>query len=160
MTSAQIVAALGYTPLSELPIGSVAQVIQGVTSTPVAIATTQTNTGLTASITMAKSTNKVLVMNNVLVQVGAAYQNTKSASIGLLRNGVRVAGTADAAAGVLISTQTSSTSWSNYCTFNYLDAPGAGTHVYSVVMREIASGTITAQIGNQPSYMTLMEIVG
>ena len=164
MTLAQITSALGYTPLGELPVGSVAKVIQTTTSTQIAIANTETDIGLSGTITLSKSTNKVLCMSNIAFRIGNAYQNTCTASVGLKRGSTRIAGSADATGFLYQGAQGSATGWGNYVSFNYLDTPGTiGPHTYSHVMREItagASGSSYAQISNTTSYFTLMEIVG
>lgn len=163
MTSAQIIAALGYTPLSEMPVGSIVKALSFTTSTQIAIASTETNIGLSGSISMAKSTNKVLCMVSIAFRMGNAYQNTCTASVGLLRNGVRVGGSADTTPILYQIAQGSATGWGNYVSFNHLDTPGAGAHTYSLVMRELAagaSGNSFAQISSTPSTLTLLEVVG
>jgi hypothetical protein len=150
--------AASYT--GELPAGSVRNVLFTSTATQTAVSTTEVAIGLSQAVTVTTAGQRILAMVNVLVQTEAAYQNSRTASIMLKRGSTIVGGSpANTSTAVAISAQASSTVWVNYCSFNFVDTPGIGTHTYSVSMKA-GSGTFYAQAGSVPSYLTLMHING
>jgi len=158
VTSAKV----GSLGTSNLPAGSVLQVVQSSYATNVQITTsTYTSTGLTASITPSSASNKILVLANVNVYYGS--QNNIIFGMRINRAG--------------------SYPWTNYYFnnvgsvvnlmnpygINYLDSPSttssttytiefnttSGASIYSYPNAQYAPG------GNQSqSTMTLMEIAG
>ena len=176
MTSSQITTALGYTPYngatnpngyltsSTLPAGSIKQVIYNSYSTTTSIGTSNTDTGLNASITLTNPNNKVLVrVEQALWQYAQTAGFDSYTSMQLHRNNSFIFGTNDATApgwnsidlgnnlGVFIIT--------GIYPFTYMDTPGAGTHTYKTVCKMLRSpSTAIAQNNNAPSMITLMEI--
>jgi hypothetical protein len=143
-----------------LPSGSIKDVLFATTSTQVAISTTEVDIGLSQSVTVTSAGERVLAMVNVLVLTDSAYQNSRTASISLKRGSTVVAGSPTTANPALtVSAQASATSWTNYCSFNFVDTPGVGTHTYKVSMRGSAASWY-AQPNSVPSYLTLLLING
>ena len=143
-----------------LPSGSIKNVLFTSTATRTAVSTTEVSVGLSQAVTVTTAGQRVLAMVNVLVQTESAYQNNRTASIMLKRGSTIVGGSpANTSTAVAISAQASGSTWVGYCSFNFVDTPGIGTHTYSVFMKA-ASGTFYAQAGSVPSYLTLMHING
>ena len=176
MTSAQITSALGYTPyngttnpngyISSLPSGSVVQVqssvktdvFQGTTG-----ALTFTDIGLSTSITMRSSNNKVLVMFT-----GNGGSNAGTLFSRLIRGSTPIC-VGDAASGkIQASTPSSFFGDGNHArahVMNFLDTPGGGTHTYKVQFASNAANWYINRSSNDyegryASTLTLMEIAG
>jgi hypothetical protein len=79
--------ASGVPSAAKLPAGTVLQVVQATTSTPVTITgTTYTDSGLTASITPTSATSKILVLVSQQAYVYTTESNAVHAGTQLLRN--------------------------------------------------------------------------
>tara|TARA_B100001113_G_scaffold183846_1_gene150668 strand:+ start:385 stop:915 length:531 start_codon:yes stop_codon:yes gene_type:complete len=129
--------------------------------------------GLTASITMSDSNNKVLIIWNVSFSAAA---NVYSGQVRLVRDGtVKGAGTLGAANQVA-SNNHYFTSYDSYSSFTfsnmsngYIDNPGSGTHTYALQVRSGYSGyavyvnrtynnSNNNHEGSASSFITLFEI--
>ena len=159
------VPAVTGTMLTTASAGSVLQVVQATYSTQVQVAsTTFTDTGLTASITPSSSSNKILVLINQHIFVTRSTNAAITGSVQLLRNGSSVFNFGDvleAAAGTntngVIETLLNSG-------LAYVDSPSSTSSVtYKTQIKcntTANSGSAYAQISNNPSLITLLEIAG
>jgi hypothetical protein len=139
-------------PKATLPTGSVLQVVTGTTTTTMTSASgTQVDTGLTVTITPTSATSKILVLTScrIFAQPGTP------ATVILVRNSTSLQqraryGLTDAA-GAGSGDQFSTA---------YLDSPATtSATTYKVTFaRQSGSGTVYAQLDNDMSTMTLMEI--
>jgi len=159
ITSSQITSVSGSTitgsqsiPKSTLPTGAVLQVVTATYSTTTTSSSgTQVDTGLTATITPTSATSKILVLTScrIFAQPGTP------ATVILVRNSTSLQqraryGLTDAA-GSGSGDQFSTT---------YLDSPATtSATTYKVTFaRQSGTGTVYAQLDNDMSTMTLMEI--
>ena len=136
--------------------GKVLQVVTANYSTEVSInSNTNTDTGLTASITPASTSNKILVLANhglFVKLVGSAYGAVK-----LMRSSTDLVDL-----GNIPFTDLSGTGQIRFPTlsFMYLDSPNTtSSTTYKTQFRAI-SGTLYLQYQNNPSSITLIEIAG
>jgi hypothetical protein len=133
--------------------GAVLQVVTATYATTVSTASgSQIDTGLSATITPTSATSKILVLTSCRIFA----QPSTPATIILLRNATNIQqryryGLTDTSAG----------SGDQFSTA-YLDSPATtSATTYKVTFsRQSGSGTIYAQLDNDMSTMTLMEIAG
>ena len=135
--------------------GKVLQVVGASTSTQVGVtANSYTDTGLTADITPASTSNKVLVL--IHQSIGKTAANTWT-DIKLLRGSTQI--------GLFASVAYTGEATANYigttgCSF--LDTPSSTSSLtYKTQFRNVAAaGTVNAQVDSGLSSITLMEIAG
>lgn len=135
--------------------GKVLQVVGASTSTQVGVtANSYTDTGLTADITPASTSNKVLVLIHQSIGKTAAHTWT---DIKLLRGSTQI--------GLFASVAFTGEATANYigttgCSF--LDTPSSTSSLtYKTQFRNVAAaGTVNAQVDSGLSSITLMEIAG
>lgn len=137
--------------------GSVLQIVQGTTSTPVTSSSaTYVSTGLTATITPKSTTNKILV---VVHQAGGDKSNANSANainLRLMRGAAQMtlmahsAGYTATALNVRIATISTM----------YLDSPAttSATTYSTEFFSNSGAASATLQVGGDLSTITLMEI--
>jgi hypothetical protein len=172
-TSGTIVTSASSLTASQMPTGSVLQVVSTTktdTFTTTSTAFT-TITGLTASITPSSSTSKILIIVSVN---GSQEVNTNDAYIGLFRDSTQIA-LGDAAGSRIRSSfllSTSNASWQATGSVNFLDSPSTTSAIsYSVRARTPSSGTLYINRGQSDtdgaygagrtlSTITVMEIKG
>jgi len=131
--------------------GNVLQVVQVVYSTQTTQTTSYADTGLTASITPASTSNKVLVLVNQQV-----YWSTNGLSIKIVRDSTDVY-----TPPVNYTYHGGGTNPRFYYPINYLDSPSSTSSVaYKTQCIGHSSGTFYTQEANNHSTITLMEIAG
>lgn len=149
--------ASGQLPDAAMSSGSVLQVVQGSISSPTATTSTSyVTTGLSASITPAASTNKILV----LVSSGV-YVNTSGVQSfqTIYRNSTDLA--SPSTAGITQTYSGASSLWGS-CTMSVLDSPATTSSTNYTVYFKVSSGS--SQFGNDDggkpyrATITLMEI--
>ena len=139
-------------PKAALPTGSVLQVVTATYSTNTSSASgTQVDTGLTATITPTSATSKILVLTScrIFAQPGTP------ATVILVRNSTSL----QQRARYGLTDASGAGSGDQFSTA-YLDSPATtSATTYKVTFaRQSGSGTVYAQLDNDMSTMTLMEI--
>ena len=139
---------------SNLPAGSVLQVVQGSTTTAVMTNnTTASDTSLSASITPSSASNKILVIvtQNYYIQGG----NPNSGAILLLRGSTTIGTTGDYPIWT-----TAGTNIGGIYTINYLDSPATTSSVTYKTRQKLRDGSemFTQRDNATASTITLMEI--
>jgi hypothetical protein len=150
---------------ANMSVGSIVQVIQGITSTTVTqTSTSYADTGLTASITPSSSSNKIFVMVNQGYRLNDSSYYA-GASIKILRDTTTIyyapSGTAEYFP-YYESPQGSSNNVNvyNYFPLNYLDSPSTTSEVtYKTQQKSYGGASISTQNGGVRSTIILMEIV-
>jgi hypothetical protein len=152
----------GKVPYTNLPAGSVLQVVNVSYGTPASTTSaTYADTGLTATITPKFSTSKILVM---VVQNGsdkAADSSTNGITIQLLRNSTIIPNSPSAwFANYVGYTATTLRLINGSACINYLDSPAttSATTYKTQYANTSAGGNVSVQSNNNISTMTLMEI--
>jgi len=147
------IAAISAVVVTPITPGTVVQTVSNTVSGSITLAT-DTFSGLSARITLINPNNKILVLANVHVSVGYAYQNSVGGNIYIKRGSTRIHGMYPDTYGLKVGAQGSATLWANYCNINYLDTPGsAGPHVYGIY-----GNYSNVSVCDQPSSITLMEV--
>jgi hypothetical protein len=144
-----------------LPIGSVLQVVNAITSTNVSNSTaTMADTGLTATITPKFSTSKILV----LVSQNGVYKSAANANnmvdLILARNGTGILGANFSGATAATSTALENSVTASLC---YLDSPATTSATTYKTQFNSRNGTASVSVqyaGVSTSFITLMEIAG
>ena len=144
-----------------------------VVSVGYATAVTQTSnayatSGLTASITPASTSNKVLVLTSSAIQTFGDGGNSsgRNALVGLFRGTVAATKLLEHDSGISMVSASTSTNDHSYNTvsFSYLDSPnydsGGGAQVYTVGISGSGAGEVKAQGDSFVSSITLVEIAG
>lgn len=155
LTSASSVAS------SQLPIGSVLQVVSATTATQVSSSSgTYVDTGLTATITPSSSSNKILV---IVDQTGCGKTtNDTTLQLKLLRGSTDLMWLERAGGW----TGSGGSNFIGSCSCNFLDSPGTTSAVtYKTQMAAFSAAAIVytqynVGAGNPTSTITLMEIKG
>ena len=139
-----------------IPTGKVLQVVGGTSTTQVGVtANSYTDTGLTANITPASTSNKVLIIIQQSIGKGAANTWT---DVKLQRAGTDIAH--------MKSLTYNGAAQANYIGagsgFSYLDSPSSTSALtYKTVFRNVTgTGTVNAQVDGGISMITLLEIAG
>lgn len=146
--------ASGVPSRSQLPAGTVLQVVQAYTGTQVTLTTnTQTATGLTATITPTSATSKILV---VYFQNGIRKVNDTGCGVSLFRNSTEL-GAASIYAGY---TSTTTNNQPGSVGNTWLDSPATTSAVtYSTKAWSTANiSMVQLQVNAEYSSITLMEI--
>jgi hypothetical protein len=138
------------------PAGTVLQVVQGTTSTPVTISsTTYTDTGLTASITPTSATSKILVLVSQQVYIYATAADNVSAGTQLLRNSTTILAPFADGTGpfepYLELIGTSQIYFSSRTCLNYLDSPATTSSVTYKTQGRIRQSTSGRFVSYQSS---------
>lgn len=145
---------------SDMPTGSVLQVVSNSYSTSTSITSTTkgsgTSTGLTATITPKSTSNKLLLMGTVHFACG--YNADPALSIEIY-DGTNIVYTDQQWAYYFNGDGNEAYNF-RYPIHAYIDAPAISATTYTV--RAWKSGTFTAQSGStsNPSILTIMEIAG
>ena len=168
ITSADL--ASGAITAGALPNGSILQVVQGTTSTEVAVSTTTyTDTGLSASITPTSSTSKILVLVNqqIALSRSTSYQY---AGLRLYRNSDLIYDPLADSNGpfeyAISANAVSSVSFNTRATISLLDEPGSTDPLtYKTQGRPYSSNNSGSIVfnkngtdGNATSYIILLEV--
>ena len=143
---------------SNLAAGNVIQVINAVVNTETINNTNVfADTGLTASITPASTSNKVLIFASV-AGVGKATNNTY-VHLKLLRDTTDIVADFEQRGGASANTDTNKIGG---CSVTYLDSPSTTSATAYKVQLKSGSNNAYAQTGNSnsKSSITLMEIAG
>jgi len=140
--------------------GRVLQVVQGTTTTYTTTTSGSfTDTNLSASITPSSSSSKILVLvtQNIYVDSGGA---DNGGATQIVRNATGVFGSANSNSFYINANGiTAGTALVMYIGMNYLDSPATtSATTYKTQMRAENSSTIVAQVNNNTSSITLMEI--
>jgi len=159
-----LTSATGKLSASNMPTGSVLQVVQGTSSTEVGISTgTATDTGLSVSITPLFSTSKILVIVTQEYLGVAPNGNTYFDAINIVRNSTTIySGNRTIGLGVVNSSGTTQTIIVGTFAMSYLDSPA--TTSATTYKTQASCGTtgstyaIYLQNNSSPSYITAMEI--
>ena len=157
-----------HVPYEKIPAGSVIQVSHGTTSTEVAVNyNTETNTGLSATISPRLSSSKILVLvsHDNCEKTGNSGSSTRFKLYRQNSAGVQVdLGTQAGLSGGYISYAMGQTNAAASARFNvnfqWLDTPNTTDSLiyYTKVNNWIATTGIKVQAGGYPSRITLMEI--
>ena len=143
---------------SNLPTGSVLQVVQGLYTTQVlSTSSTYADTGLTATITPSSTSNKILV----IVTADGVYASGVTnciAAFRIVKNGSSLYEFGNGGN----SSSTTLTIVTGSCSVNYLDSPSSiSALTYKLqIQNKYASGTVGVSTYNGAQSITLMEIKG
>jgi hypothetical protein len=142
--------------------GTVLQIVNATTSTLVAEgAGSWTNTTLTASITPKSSSSKILVTTSQSMYNYAAGGGYTGMNVRLVRNTSTVLQSTIDAGFLRAYVSPSGVDNLHQNCFNFLDSPTTTSSVsYRTEILRNSGNTVFAQINNNPSSMTLMEIAG
>ena len=154
VTSAKL--ASGAPSRSQLPAGTVLQVVQGIYSSQASSSTsTWAASGVTASITPTSSTSKILIL--VSMQGVGKDTNTTSVDLSIYKNGSSLI---QFAAGNTAYTASTATNYPGTAAFNYLDSPATtSATTYAVYFRSNNNNVgVYLQANGSASTITLMEI--
>ncbi len=144
ITSAKLAAGVG---------GKVLQVVTGETGTEVTHSTSFADTGLSASITPASTSNKILILVDQM-----CYWSANGLTIRILRDSTSVF--EQPVAYTLHDGSSGANSRSVY-SLQYLDTPSSTSALtFKTQCKLHSSGTIKTQEGSNKSRITLMEIAG
>jgi len=158
--------ASGGTGATTFSPGKVLQVVTATTSSTVTqTASSYATSGLTADITPASTSNKVLVITSCAIQTYGDTSNSsgRSAPVGLFRGTVSGTKIQEHIAGVnMVSASTSDSDWSyNTVSFVVLDSPSTtSSQTYTVGISGSGATDIKANNDSNTSTMTLLEIAG
>jgi len=148
---------------SQMPAGSVLQVVHGAYSTQMSTTSGSTwvATGAEITITPTSSSSKILVMFNQHIRVDKANNDI---GIGFsIRRGTTTVWSTPSAIAFYSYNGTDSVQNDKrlYQPLTYLDSPNTtSATTYSTRLIEYGSGTAYAQTDSSPTMMTLMEIAG
>ena len=165
-STGQVLTVAGGVPSWASPAGGgkLLQMINATTSTAVTIASTSdTDTGITATITPTSDTSKILILVN---SITGFYRGTAQAYQGLklkvLRNGSVVIGNNNQYAFRVTNSPTQETNHENLVSTSYIDSPGSTSaltyKIQSAAYTTSNSGSVTWQSGDSLGSITLLEI--
>ncbi len=146
--------------------GLVLQVVSvGYATTVTQTASSYATSGLTATITPASSSNKVLVLTSSSIATFGDGSNSsgRNGLVGLFRGTVSDTKLVEHDSGISMVSASTSTNDHSYNTvsFSYLDTPSTtSAQVYTVGISGQGACDIRAQGSSQGSTITLMEIAG
>jgi hypothetical protein len=144
---------------SQLPAGSILQVVQGLYTTQVlSTSGTYADTGLTATITPSSTSSKILVLVTA-DGVYAAGPTNVIAAFRIVKNGSSLY---EFGNGGNSTTGTSLTIVTGSCSVNYLDSPASiSALTYKLqIQNKYASGTVGVSTYNGAQSITLIEVKG
>jgi len=151
---------------SNLPTGSILQIVQASTSTQVSVSTTTfTDTGLSASITPSSSSNKILVIVDQMFQTSRSSSGL-GAGIKLLRDSTAIHQPVEDSTGPFENYVGGITGFYGRMTITKLDSPSSTSSLtYKTQGRPYATSStgkvhfnITSNVQNATSYITLIEV--
>ena len=151
---------------SALVTGKVLQVVSATTSTSVTqTANSYATSGLTASITPASSSNKVLVITSSAISAfgDGSSSSGRNAPVGLFRGTVSGTKIQEHKSGLSMISAATSTNFRSYNTVSFvvLDSPSTtSAQTYTVGISGDGATDILAQGDSNISTITLMEIAG
>jgi hypothetical protein len=140
---------------ASLPAGSVLQVVNGYYNTEVSTASTSdTDTGLTATITPLSSTSKIIVLVSQKIYANTDAANNGGATVKLFRGATNLI----TAGRVGLSDGTGA--MDGYFSTSYLDSPSSTSALTykTTLARYGGAGTVFAQLTSCPAGITLMEV--
>lgn len=140
--------------------GKVLQVVYGSTTTPTSVnSTSYTDISLSASITPAAATSKILVLANVQFYMDI-NGTSKAMSTRLLRDSTAIFTDDTGSSSGVTAIGASAVGQYNRVPVNYLDSPSAtSSTTYKIQGKaSTATGTLNFQEGNAPSSIILLEI--
>ena len=144
--------------------GKIIQVVTATTTTPVNVTgTTFTSTGLTASITPASTSNKVLILSTSAINTfgDGSSSSGRVGKITLRRGGATDTELTTMEIGVNARAADTSTNPNphNVVTFTFLDSPSTtSSQAYTVAIRGDGACDIQAQTNDRKSSITLLEV--
>ena len=143
-----------------MPTGSVLQVIQTTYSTTVSTSSSSnTDTGLNASITPTSASNKILIMCSPTFRALSPSSTGDAFVYGVLWRGAIGSGTSLIDGFAMIGCRTSD--FRSVPNMTYLDSPATTSSVtYRLSMNSQNASTVYINSGTTPSVMILMEIKG
>ena len=147
---------------SQLPAGSVLQVVQGTTSTDTAISSTSyTDTSITASITPSSASSKILVLASISGRVYIGSNGNRQYFLAIVRGSTVVYNKQDGE----LQAGTGTSGYAIWPIFDlmYLDSPATTSSTTYKVQGKVSDTTNTTTIqvnavGNGTSAIILMEI--
>jgi hypothetical protein len=166
-STGQLLTVVGGVPTWATPAGSgkVLQVVQGTTTTQTTIASTSdTDTGITATITPSSATSKILVIVNGLFQSyrGSLATNQQSVKAKILRAATTIVSNNNDYVSTFTAGGTFELNFKGPYAQTYLDSPAttsATTYkVQSAVETTANSGAVYWQYNSSLSTITLLEI--
>ena len=149
---------------ASIPTGKVLQAVTATTTTTVNVTgTTFTSSGLSASITPASSSNKILILSTSAINTfgDGSSSSGRVGKITLRRGGATDTELTTMEIGVNARTADTSTNPNphNVATFNFLDSPSTtSSQTYTVAIRGDGACDIQAQTNNRTSSITLLEV--
>jgi hypothetical protein len=156
----------GDNTFAEAGGGLVLQVVTATTSTSVTqTASSYTTSGLSASITPASISNKVLVITSSAISAfgDGSSSSGRNAPVGLFRGTVSDTKIQEHTSGLSMISASTSTNFRSYNTVSFvvLDSPSTtSAQTYTVGISGDGSTDIQAQSNSNISTITLMEIAG
>jgi hypothetical protein len=135
--------------------GRIVQMVTATSGTAYTTSSSYTSTGMSATITPASATSKILVLCGALLQQTNVYASGGIASVALFRNGSNIVGGSD-------WQMVASGSGSLYCSFslNYLDSPATtSATTYAIYMAAQNSGNLVFNSNGNAGQLILMEIL-
>ena len=144
-----------------LPSGSVLQVVSNSYSTQTSITSTTkgsgTSTGLTATITPASTSNKLLLTGTV--HFGTGYSTDPQVSVEIY-DGSSVVYQGEGSDAFYANGDGNEAYNFRYPISAYIDAPSTSSTTYTVRAYKSSSTSVSAQGSSNPSILTIMEIAG
>ena len=153
---------------SDMPTGSILQVVQASTSTQVAVATaTFTDTGLSASITPSSSSNKILVIVDQMFQTTKTTEG-QGTGLKILRDSTTIHSPIIDNTGPFDHYSNGTTGFYGRMTITKLDSPSSTSSLtYKTQGRPYTTANtgkvffnISGTNTNATSYITLIEVAG
>jgi len=162
-SSGQVLSTNGSGALSWIGAGKILQVTQATYSTNTNINTaTFTDTGLTASITPASSTSKILVFINQQVRNAASNPTALGCRLRLLRGSTSIVDFSNSGGGFdsfeITADNGGNVRLAGYISVMYLDSPSTTSAVTYKTQASTNAGTHAFQNSGAPSFITLMEV--
>ena len=144
-----------------LAAGHVVQVVQGTTATQVQVsATSETDTGLTATITPSSTTSKILVMVDQSIWINDTSDGNAGGNLHLYRDSTKIITSVSQSDMRITAERTVGElrlGW--HLNYNILDAPNSTSAiVYKTTLANFNAVYIDAQHSSSPSRIILMEI--
>jgi hypothetical protein len=143
-------------PFQKMPSGSILQVVQGSTTTPVTISTTSaTDTGLSASITPTSTSSKVLVLVSQWTTKLSGGSSNQGSGLYVKRDSTTVI--SNYLSGI---TEPEITRLRWYESVSVLDSPNTTSSVTYKTQVAAYNGNISVQFDSIKSTIILMEVAG
>ena len=148
----------GTLPKSQLPTGSVLQVVQAKFDTfAYTSSATLSSTGYNVQITPQSASSKILVMFNAPAYMGGSSRHMYST---IYRNSTNLAPTSGGELSLTSSGTTAGSGWQQ-CSMHILDSPNTTSQLtYTVYFRSIDTNQVYFGEGASWQVITAMEIAG